>query len=121
MKEVPMTVKLNQRAYEHAKSLIKGDRYVIDNRNRWSEHQPTTEAENKFIREHGLSEYAQWHLGLDDAHPPTSKEHYKFPYGDFTRVHRCAVLAAEARAGQYKYEDLELAAAHLHGMLEGIA
>jgi hypothetical protein len=28
------------------------------------------------------------------------------------------VLAAESRAGQYKYRDIELAAAHLHGMLE---
>ena len=43
---------------------------------------------------------------------------YKFPYGDFNNVHRCAVLAAEARAGRYKHADIELAAAHLHGMLE---
>ena len=37
---------------------------------------------------------------------------------DFNSVHRCAVLAAEARAGQYKHANIELAAAHLHGMLE---
>jgi hypothetical protein len=35
-------------------------------------------------------------------------------------VHRCAVLAAESRAGQRKYADIESAAAHLHGMLEMI-
>jgi hypothetical protein len=28
------------------------------------------------------------------------------------------VLAAESRAGQYKYADIENAAAHLHGMLD---
>jgi hypothetical protein len=33
-------------------------------------------------------------------------------------VHRCAVLAAESRAGQYHYHDIESVAAHLHGMLE---
>jgi hypothetical protein len=28
------------------------------------------------------------------------------------------VLAAENRAGQYKYNDIETAAAHLHGMID---
>jgi hypothetical protein len=28
------------------------------------------------------------------------------------------VLTAESRAAQYKYQDIESAAAHLHGMLE---
>jgi RNA polymerase sigma factor (sigma-70 family) len=37
---------------------------------------------------------------------------------DFEAVHRCGVLAAESRAGQYKYSDIEVAAAHLHGMLD---
>ena len=43
----------------------------------------------------------------------------KFPYSDFEKVHRCGVLAAESRAGQYKYDDIEHAAAHLHGMIDG--
>jgi hypothetical protein len=60
----------------------------------------------------------KWHLGRDDAAAESTKRHYKFAIGDFKRVHRCAVLAAESRAGQYKYLDIELAAAHLHGMLE---
>ena len=42
------------------------------------------------------------------------------PYGDFTKVHRCGLLAAESRAGQRKYYDIELAVAHLHGMLEAL-
>jgi hypothetical protein len=41
-------------------------------------------------------------------------------YGDFDRVHRCAVLSAESRAAQNDYADIETACAHLHGMLEGI-
>lgn len=48
------------------------------------------------------------------------REHYKFPSGDFERVHRCGLLAAESRAGQRKYFDIELAVAHLHGMLEAL-
>ncbi|MCW2597223.1 MAG: hypothetical protein JWP39_3111, partial [Jatrophihabitans sp.] len=49
-----------------------------------------------------------------------TKSRYKFPYGDFAKVHRCGVIAAEARAGQRKYFDIERAAAHLHGMLDAV-
>ncbi len=35
------------------------------------------------------------------------KLRYKFPYGDFENVHRCGVISAESRAGQYKYQDIE--------------
>jgi hypothetical protein len=31
-------------------------------------------------------------LGVDEEHNKDSKGHYKFPYGDFEKVHRCAVL-----------------------------
>ena len=53
-------------------------------------------------------------------HPEDTKGRYKFPFGDFKRVHRCAVLSAESRAGQYKHHDIELAAAHLHEMIDGM-
>jgi hypothetical protein len=33
-----MPVKLNEKAFNHAKSLIAADRYVVDNRSAWSEH-----------------------------------------------------------------------------------
>jgi hypothetical protein len=52
---------------------------------------------------------------------PEAKAHYKFPYGDFEKVHRCAILAAESRAGQYDYADIAKALAHLYGTLEALA
>jgi hypothetical protein len=113
-----MTVKLNQSGFEHAKDEIQAGRFVIDDRDAWSEHQPSTAEENDFIARHGYREYGRWHLGVDDEQNKETKAHYKFPYGDFTRVHRCGVLAAESRAGQRKYLDIEQAAAHLHGMLD---
>src|SRR5205085_10697033 len=54
--------------------------------------------------------------GVNDETPEDTKGYDEFPYGDF---HRCGVLTAESRAGQYKHYDIESAAAHLHGMLEG--
>ncbi|MDB5186495.1 MAG: hypothetical protein JWL85_1018 [Candidatus Saccharibacteria bacterium] len=114
-----MAVKLNNKAYEYAKQLIKDGLYLPDDRDAWSEHRPSTEQENEFIAAHGIEEYARWYLGIDDEENEDTKGHYKFPYGDFERAHRCGVLAAESRAGQYKYIDIEQAAAHLHGMIEG--
>jgi hypothetical protein len=115
-----MAVTLNEKAYEHAQNLIKDGMSVLDDRDAWSEHQPSAEEENRFIDEHGYAEYARWYLGVDPAENEGTKGRYKFPYGDFERVHRCGVLAAESRAGQRKYIDVELALAHLHGMLEAL-
>ena len=113
-----MAVKLNERAFDHAKELIRERHVVLDERDAWSEHQPSAEKENEFIRLHGFNEYARWYLGIDDSADEDTKGRYKFPYGDFENVHRCGVLSAESRAGQYKYFDIENAAAHLHGMLD---
>jgi BON domain len=111
-------LKLNKRAFEHTRELIGDRRVVLDERDAWSEHQPSAERENEFIRLHGFDEYGKWYLGIDEEKGEQTKGRYKFPYGDFEKVHRCAVLAAESRAGQYKYRDIENAAAHLHGMIE---
>jgi hypothetical protein len=116
-----MAVKLSASSYEFAQERIKQGHYVIDDRDAWSEHQPTAAQENEFIEAHGWSDFGKWHLGVDDDEKPETKARYKFPYGDFTDVHRCGILAAESRAAQRKYDDIEGAAAHLHGMLEALA
>jgi hypothetical protein len=113
-----MAVRLNQKAYDHAQKLVRDGQVVLDERDDWSEHRPSAAEENEFLREHGLREYQRWYLGIDDDQPEQNKGRYKFPYGDFEKVHRCAVLSAESRAGQYKHQEIQLAAAHLHGMLE---
>jgi hypothetical protein len=115
-----MATKLNRTAFEHAQELIRERRVVLDERDDWSEHQPTTEQENRFIEEHGIDEYAKWYLGIDDERPEGAKARHKFPYGDFENVHRCGVISAESRAAQYKHDDIAGAAAHLHGMLDGL-
>jgi hypothetical protein len=113
-----MAVKRNETAFDCAQGLIVAGRCALDDRDAWSEHRPSTQQENDFIAEHGFREYATWHLGIDDEQDENTKGRYKFPYGDFEKVHRCGLLAAESRAGQRKYYEIELAVAHLHGMLE---
>jgi hypothetical protein len=113
-----VAVKLSRSSYEFAQSLVKEGHIVLDDRDAWSEHRPTAPQENEYIESHGMREYGRWHLGVDDSSPPTAKGRYKFPYGDFDAVHRCAVISAESRAAQNDYDDIHSAAAHLHGMLE---
>jgi hypothetical protein len=113
-----MAVILNKRAFEHAKRLVEKGSYVFDEKDLWSEHQPSAQEENEYIEETGFEEFGKWHLGVDTDENEDTKGRYKFPYSDFAKVHRCGVLAAENRAGQYKYNDIEQAAAHLHGMID---
>jgi hypothetical protein len=116
-----MAVKLNRRAFDHAKDLISKGRFVFDERDAWSEHQPSAQDENDFIDQHGFEEYGKWYLGINDEKPEHTKGRHEFPYGDFKKAHRCGVLTAESRAGQYKHYDIENAAAHLHGMIDAKA
>jgi hypothetical protein len=113
-------VTLNETAFDHAKDLIATGKAVLDERDAWSEHQPSAQMENEFIREHGWREYGRWYLGINEQASAETKERYEFPYGDFENVHRCGVLSAESRAAQYDHADVESAAAHLHGMLDNL-
>src|SRR4029453_15040326 len=112
-----MAVKLNKRAFDHAKELVGAGKVVLDERDAWSEHQPSAQQENEFIRLHGFNEYVKCYLGIDKEKHEHTKRRYKFPYGGFENVPRCGVLAAESRAGQFKYYAIENAVAHLHGMI----
>ena len=84
-----MTVKLNRRSCEHAKRLIDEGKFVVDEREAWAEHHPSTRIEEEFIEKNGLSEYRKWFLGVNDEHNEGRKRHYEFQYGDFENVHRC--------------------------------
>jgi hypothetical protein len=115
-----MAVTLNRASYDRARRLIEDGRFVADERDAWSEHQPSAARENEFIDEHGIHEYGLWHLGVDPDLPRDTKGHHGFPYGDFERLHRCAVLSAESRAAQRRYLDIQTAAAHLHGLVDAL-
>jgi hypothetical protein len=113
-----MPAKLNTKSYEHAQQLIVDRRIVFDDRDDWSEHQPSSMDENAFIAAPGWRAYARWHLGVDDTRPRRTKAHYTFPYGDFHDVHRCALLSAGSRASQRGYRDVARAVTYLHALLE---
>ena len=104
-----MTVELNEKALTHARGLLRRNEITHDGRDDWSEHAPSTAQENAFIESNGMPEYAKWHLGEDTDKTEGTKGRYLFPYGDFTKLHRCAVISGESRAGQYDYSAIEKA------------
>ena len=109
-------IKVNEDAVAFASQLIREGHLIADGKGAWREHKPSPGEENEFIRTHGFAEYAKWHLGVDERYAVNTKRRYKFPYGDFTNVHRCGLLAVKARAAEHKYHDIEDAAARLIGM-----
>lgn len=109
-------MKLNPEAVKHAKQLIESGMYVLDTD--WSERQPSTQDENKLAERQGWKEYGKWFLGLDEDEKAERKGHYKFPYGDFNKVHRDGVIAAKQRAAQNDYGEIEKAADQLLNMID---
>ena len=108
-----MTVQLNKAALSHARGLLRKNEIAHDERDDWSEHSPSADDENAFIDKHGIDEFAKWHLGEDTDKTEGTKGRYSFPYGDFTKLHRCAVISGESRAGQYDHTDIKDALAEL--------
>lgn len=113
-----MTVKLNKRALEHARSLVRNGEVVHDERDDWSEDAPSTEEQNDYLDKHGWSDYALWHLGEDDEKSAETKGRFSFPYGDFAKVHRCAVISLESRASQNDHDDIARAAKQLLELID---
>ncbi len=91
-----MAVKLNKPAFEHATKLIEQGKFVFDEKDMWSEHQPSAQDENEYLKAHGFSAYGKWYLGIDTDEDEDTKGRYKFPYSDFEKAHRYGVLAAES-------------------------
>jgi hypothetical protein len=45
-----MSVKLHRSGFDHAKKSVSEGHVVLDERDDWSEHQPSAKEENEFIR-----------------------------------------------------------------------
>lgn len=113
-----MTTKLNRAALDHAKTLVRRGNVVRDERDDWSEHAPDAGKENGFIDNHGWDAFADWHLGEDAQASAETKGRFTFPFGDFAKVHRCAVISLESRAAQYDHVDIAKAAKELLDLID---
>jgi hypothetical protein len=103
--------RVNDDAVKHARQLI--DRGAYDDETEWSEAAPSAADANDEIDEDSYEEFARWHLAVDTDAKEGTKKRYRFPYGDFEKVNRAALIHAKQRASQNDHSSIERAADEL--------
>ncbi|MGN6608441.1 MAG: hypothetical protein ACTHMS_15695 [Jatrophihabitans sp.] len=99
---------VNKDAVAHARTLIDAGSFDADTP--WSEAAPSAAEANEVIEHDDFDEFARWHLAIDPDASEGTKGRYKFPYGDFERVNRAALIHAKQRASQNGHDAIERAA-----------
>ncbi|HEV7742252.1 MAG TPA: hypothetical protein VGO65_07515 [Pseudolysinimonas sp.] len=113
-----MSVKLNKQGVKHARALIKAGKVVRDERDDWSEDALAAKDETAWLKQHGWDEFSAWHLGIDTKASEETKGRFEFPFGDYKKVHRCAVISMESRAAQYGHRDIAKASRKLLTLID---
>lgn len=108
--------KVNDAAVAKARKMIDSNQY--DAESDWSDAAPSTEESNDKIERDGYDGYGEWHLGIDTEASEETKDRYGFPYGDFKRVVRSALIHAKQRASQNDHDAVEKAAGDLLDRLD---
>ena len=102
------TYRVNDDAVKQARKLIDDGRY--DDTTEWSDATPTADDENAEIEKHGYDGFGAWHLAIDPDAGEETKQRYAFPYGDFRKVNRAALIHGKQRAAQFGHDAIEKAA-----------
>jgi hypothetical protein len=105
------TYDVNKAAVKRARSLIDDGKY--DTSTEWSDAAPSTDDGNDVIEDKGYNGYGAWHLAIDPDASEDTKGRYAFPYGDFQKVNRAALIHAKQRAAQNDHDEIEKAADEL--------
>ena len=116
-KEHPENLQFNQEAFEHAKKLIRQGKINIM-LDAWITNQPTPDGENQYLTDHNFNEYGNWFLATQDGTGTNTKEHYKFPIGNFKEIFRSGLIAAKKRAAEFKHYEIEQAASELLDIMD---
>ena len=102
------TYRVNKDAVTKARELIDAGKY--DDSTEWSDAAPSADDENAEIEKHGYDGYGAWHLAVDPDASEETKSRYAFPFGDFRKVNRAALIHAKQRAAQNDHDAIEKAA-----------
>jgi len=100
--------RVNEDAVSKARKLIDAGSYDEDTP--WSDAAPSADDANSVIEKKGWDEFAAWHLAEDPDAAEETKGRYAFPYGDFGKVNRAALIHAKQRASQNDHAEIEKAA-----------
>lgn len=102
------TYRVNDAAVKQAKALIDDGKY--DDETEWSDAAPDAGDSNREIDKESFDEFAKWHLAVDPDATEGTKKSVAFPYGDFKKVNRAALIHAKQRASQNGHDAIEKAA-----------
>jgi hypothetical protein len=111
------TYKVNKAGVDNARTLIDHGKY--DDSTEWSDAAPSADEENRHIDRHGYDGYGEWHLAIDTEASEETKDRYGFPFGDFSKVNRAALIHAKQRASQNGHDAVAKAAGQLLDHLDG--
>jgi hypothetical protein len=101
------TYRVNQDAVKQARKLI--DDGKVDDTTEWSDAAPSADDGNSELEKHGWEAYGAWHLAIDEDANEETKGRYRFPYGDFSKVNRAALIHGKQRASQNGHDEIEQA------------
>ena len=110
---------VNDEAVAFVREMIDKRQYVLDSD--WGDAQPSAEQQNSYLESHTWTQYANWHLALNEGANDETKARYAFVCGDFRRVHRSALIACVYRAAEWRHKEIELAAHDLLQLLDAKA
>lgn len=102
---------LNDRAVVNAYGLIEDKRFVVGTD--WDSSHPTPADQAAFLEAHSWDTFALWHLAVDEGAAEETMARHQFAVGDFTRVHRSALVRCVERARAGQHHVLEEAAQEL--------
>jgi hypothetical protein len=108
--------RVNDKAVAQARKLI--DAGKVDDDSSWSDAAPSTDEGNTVIDREGYEGFGAWHLAVDPDASEETKGRYAFPYGDFSKVVRSALIHAKQRASQNDHAAIEKAAGDLLDRLD---
>lgn len=103
--------RVNKAGVDNAEKLIDSGKY--DDDTEWSDAAPSTEQQNEVIDKQGYDGFGAWHLAVDPDAGEETKGRYAFPFGDFKKVNRAALIHAKQRAAQNDHDEIEKAADRL--------
>lgn len=115
-----MSIKLHKSGYDHAVSIIKNGLEVEHNSN-WDAVKASKDEEARHLNTHTLNEYGLWFLGIDSQAPENDRSKFVFPYGDFSVLHKSALVIIAEDAREKGLKDIEHAAQELIKLIDSKA
>ena len=103
--------RVNDAGVKHARKLIDAGKY--DDETEWSKAAPSAGDANEEIDQDSFDSFAEWHLAINPEASEGTKGRFAFPYGDFEKVNRAALIHAKQRAAQNNHDEIEKAADEL--------